>query len=163
VEQKALQADGDLIDLSEPIEVVPKPPPAIRSKMQKQKTRPQARSVVSDDLTFAFQEHLCSMIEVEIISDDGHPVLVFPTKLNGYLHEEQILVPDDDWIPVRSPQIQRSSSSALTPDEEFVLLDTKPVHTESFLDELLGLRSGQPQPAPIVPMDMFSPDLLFSL
>jgi hypothetical protein len=63
----------------------------------------RSQSVPNEDRLFSFQERLCSIIEIVIVSDDGHSVQVFPTKLNNYLHEAEVLVPDDDWIPIHSP------------------------------------------------------------
>ena len=43
----------------------------------------------NEDAIFAFQERLCSIIEVEIVHNDGKRITVFPTKLNEYLHNKQ--------------------------------------------------------------------------
>lgn len=99
----------------------------------------------NEDAVFAFQERLCTIIEVEIVAKDGKRVQVFPTKLNDFLHnrdaiadvfaeEEDLEVShepvkssssDDEWVAVGgsdspksgpgSPLANASGSSALSP------------------------------------------------
>jgi hypothetical protein len=55
-----------------------------------------SESIRSEDLIFAFQEKLCSIIEIEIESDDGKRSAVFPSKLNCYLADEITPTPECD-------------------------------------------------------------------
>jgi hypothetical protein len=52
-----------------------------------------------EDAIFASQEQLCSLIEIEIVREDGAVQRVLPTKLNRYLQAVAVR-PDADWIPV---------------------------------------------------------------
>jgi hypothetical protein len=40
----------------------------------------------NDDTMFAFQERLCSMIEIEVIHQGGTPKQILPSRLNAMLH-----------------------------------------------------------------------------
>jgi hypothetical protein len=44
-----------------------------------------SESVSSEDLIFACQEKLCSIIEIEIESEDGQRSPILPSKMNAYL------------------------------------------------------------------------------
>jgi hypothetical protein len=48
----------------------------------------QKQQVQSEDAIFAFQERLCSIVDMEIQKDDQVAIQGFPTKLNEYLHEK---------------------------------------------------------------------------
>jgi hypothetical protein len=53
------------------------------SKMERNET------VKHEDVIFALQERICSLIEVEIVTNSGDIRKVFPTKLNEYLHKAE--------------------------------------------------------------------------
>jgi hypothetical protein len=63
----------------------------------------KAPDAENDDAIFAFQERLCSIIEVAIMADNGASFHVFPTKLNAYIDKSDA-EPDDDWVSV-SPKL----------------------------------------------------------
>ena len=45
----------------------------------------------NEDAVFAFQERLCTIIEVEIVGKNGRRAQVFPTKLNDFLHNRDAI------------------------------------------------------------------------
>jgi hypothetical protein len=74
----------------------------------------------NDDAVFAFQERLCSIIEVAIVADDGSSFHVFPTKLNSYLEKSDTGL-DEDWLPV-SPKATAGSVMESSDDDGDELL-----------------------------------------
>jgi hypothetical protein len=73
-----------------------------------------------EDALFAFQERLFSVMEIEIVTEDGETRRVLPTRLNRYLQIPEE-APDGDWVPV-SPKATYataipSDSDSLAGDE----------------------------------------------
>jgi hypothetical protein len=94
----------------------------------------------NEDVIFAFQERLCSIIEVEVVKQSGRSQQVFPTKLNEYLNqtakkpvEDEDLIdfmtpkPDGDWITMSTTPPKLESPRTLTP---------KPRHRESSPEDI---------------------------
>jgi hypothetical protein len=55
--------------------------------------------VQNEDLIFAFQERLCSIVEVEILTNDGKQTPIFATKLNDYLDSVDVTESRNRQIP----------------------------------------------------------------
>ena len=76
----------------------------------------------NEDAIFAFQERLCSIIEVEIVHNDGKRVTVFPTKLNEYLHNKQpsVETPKSSEPPVSGEKEEIKRDRAVSDSEDWV-------------------------------------------
>ena len=71
----------------------------------------------NEDAIFAFQERLCSIIEVEIVSQDGKRTTVFPTKLNEYLHNKTAACPE---TPAKVPSPEVKTKEFVSDSEDWV-------------------------------------------
>jgi hypothetical protein len=59
----------------------------------------------NEDLIFAFQERLCTIIDVEVKTNAGRLIRVFPTKLNEFAHRGVFVVDEEDLVqPNAKPQ-----------------------------------------------------------
>jgi hypothetical protein len=68
----------------------------------------------NEDLIFAFQERLCMIIDVEVKTDGGKQIRVFPTKLNEFAHRG-VVIADEDLIGENAkPQKRRPLSKTPT-------------------------------------------------
>ena len=77
----------------------------------------------NEDAVFAFQERLCTIIEVEIVGENGRRAQVFPTKLNDFLHNRDAIADvfeeedaehksdSDTWVAVESQKSEAASPS----------------------------------------------------
>jgi hypothetical protein len=91
----------------------------------------QAPDMENDDAVFAFQERLCSLIEVEVVGNEGRPSHVFPTKLNAYLQADNTVQPDE-WVSVARGQTDKHSDVDVS-DEDLLSIqlgagsETRPI------------------------------------
>jgi hypothetical protein len=82
-----------------------------------------SKSAPSEDLNFAFLENLCSIIEIEIETNNGERFPIFPSKLNRYLIANQEFTPLDWKKESRGLILSAKNpipnvSRALVPDNE---------------------------------------------
>jgi hypothetical protein len=76
----------------------------------------KANAADNEDVIFAFQERLCSIIEVEIVKDSGQSQQIFPTKLNEYLNQTpKKPVDDNDLVDFLTPKATRPAAE---PDDD---------------------------------------------
>jgi hypothetical protein len=80
----------------------------------------------TEDVIFAFQERLCALFEVEIESESGPPLQVFPTRLNAYLEAivEDPAAPQAPQAP--APKPKRKTSLPIQKDSAVPVLKKKP-------------------------------------
>jgi hypothetical protein len=67
----------------------------------------------NEDLIFAFQERLCTIIEVEVLTLKGRRVHVFPTKLNDYAENGVVTAAPEVRTPPRRVVVDSPARSPL--------------------------------------------------